>query len=338
MLRGTDRPAAPVYSGPPSYAGRWPRWGFPPVALRPADFVVAEPEGRAADPRPVLHSVVGLALLTAVLALAAAGAETWRFALLLRGRTRLLPGEQVRFSDSLVVATAWAALIAGCVTAVLLGVGTVRARAEAADRAGWVLPRTAASVVSRMYLPGWNVWGAGSVLLEMDSLLVAATHDQDIGSDRPRQPPRPSAVVAWWWAAWVIDAALAVVALAVAFGSSEQAAGNAVELHIFVDGCAALVAALTAAVAARWRRLVGPGAALVPNGWVVQAPPPTSRRRRRETTQPDSERWAGAGASDDRVTSQETAPASGDEPGAAGTDSGPVTADEAAEITVTSTP
>ena len=355
-----------LYTGPPSYHGRWPHWGFPAVALRPGDITSRRLVDPARCPAALLRAAGALSIVTSVAALAAAGGEAWRFRLLLRGRTELLSGSVVRASDATVLAASWTAAAAALLTAIVFVTATVRCWRSATGQAGWQPTRTAAAVVTRLAIPGWNVWGAGQMLVETDALLVAAHRP---GGEEIEPRARPSRLMFIWWAFWAVDSVLALLALVIAFGSTEQAMANAVEMHIAVDLCGAVVAALTAAVAVRWLRI--PEAA--PSsyaGWRVAAPDPTSDRRRRASAsrtasaetadarqtpptvesadesdggpaemtvvtdrQAGSEMWTGAGTPAGRDTNQETVPASG-EPKSddSDEDAGP------ASTTVTSTP
>src|SRR6478609_874726 len=107
-------PPEPPYTGPPSYRGRPPRWAFPPVVWE--EGPAGADERPPTDPSPWLRIAAVLAAVTAVLALLAAAAETWRFALLLEGRTKVLSGVTVWSSD-VFVAAAGAGTVAAAVAA-----------------------------------------------------------------------------------------------------------------------------------------------------------------------------------------------------------------------------
>ena len=79
-----------------------------------------------------------LAAVTAVAALVAAGAEIWRFGLMLEGRTLVLSGAVVRASDVLVAISALAVGVLALVTALLAIPTLVRhpRRGGPADRPG----------------------------------------------------------------------------------------------------------------------------------------------------------------------------------------------------------
>lgn len=260
-----ERPGPPVvrpYFGPPSYGARPPRWGFPPVVWRaaaPADSTVPELPTRA------LTRVAVLCLVTAMVALTAAGAELWRYLLLLQGRTVVLGGAVVRTSDRLVSTAGWVATALAVLTAVLLVPLLVRLHAAAAHRAGLAPGRVPAAVLARLVVPGWNVYGVGVVTGEIDGRL----HSPRSGR------PRLSRLVIALWLAWLVDAVLVVATLLAAFGTSDQAVADTVELHIFVDLAGAVVAALWYALLLRWRRRLGVPRPVAGTRWVVRPPQPT---------------------------------------------------------------
>lgn len=271
-------PAGPAVVVPrpvPRAPAGHPRWGLPTVAW-PASGGGPGPRP-AANPRPLLGGAAGLLFLVAALALFSAGAETWRFLLLLRGRTAVLPAGQVGASDMLVAVTGLVtpagtvAALAVCVPALL------RTVQWAARRAGVRPPRTTAAVLLRLLVPGWNVYGAGQVVLETHALLLAppATPDPVDPLDRSeRVGRRDRRLLLLWWSAWVVNIGLVVAAIARGRGGSLQAIADTVELHIAVDLAAAVTALLGALVLLRWRRLANV-APTVSSRWVVQPPPPT---------------------------------------------------------------
>ena len=164
------------YAPPPPYRTP-PRWGFQPsVWMQPA------PPGPPPPPAPVrdLRSASVLATATAVLYVVAAAAEAWRFALLMRGRTEVLWEPTVRFSDALVTAAGWVALIAAIATALSLLPTTARTIEFAARRAAVRPTRTDGQRLRLLLIPGWNLYGAGVVFGEIDGLLRLPIRD-----DRP---------------------------------------------------------------------------------------------------------------------------------------------------------
>lgn len=254
------------YSGPPSYGNRPPRWGFPPVVWKAA-APAEQPRGDV--PSRALSRVAVLCLVTAVAALVAAGAELWRYLLLLQGRTEVLSGDAVRTSDRLVGTAAWATAVLAVLTAALLAPLLVRLHAAAAQRAGLAPSRPAAAVLARLVVPGWNVWGLGVVAGEIDGQL----------RDPQARRPRLCRLVVVLWIAWAVDAVLVLTTLLRAFGTSGQAVADTVELHVFVDLTGAVVAVLWFLLLRRWRRrLLGPRPHGRSGGWVVRPPEPTRPR------------------------------------------------------------
>ena len=224
---------------------------------------------------PLRALLVGIwaAGITGLAAVTAAGAEIWRYSLMLRGRTEVLPGTTVSASDHLVTVAAAVVLVAALVTAIVIAGAFVRLHAGAARRNGLEPSRPAASVLARLVVPGWNVWGLGVVAGEIDGLLSA-------GPDRPVARPRLSRLVLAFWVAWIVDIALVLITLVRAFATSDQAVADTVELHIFVDLAGAVVAVLAAFVCRRFRQSLR-GASGGRGRWVVAAPAPT------RTAQPD---------------------------------------------------
>ena len=264
------RPVRRPYLGPPAYRGRHPNWGFPTVAWRPAELT--EGSNAPTPPLRLLNWLAALAWATALMGLLAAAAETWRLVLVLRNRTLELPESTARISDALVSAAGWTLLAVATVTAVVAAITITRAHAAAADRLGAAPARTPAAVLARLVIPGWNLWGAGAMLAEVDGLLA-----QDPGAEVTR--PRLSRLVAAWWLAWIADAAFVLAALIRAFGRSQQAIADTVELHIWINLAAALVSGLLAVLARRFHRRFTISTDDILAGWTVAAPAPTSDRQ-----------------------------------------------------------
>lgn len=256
-------PAEPPYTGPPSYQGRPPRWAFPPVVWQ--ENGTAPVERRPTDPSGMLRVAAVLAAVAAVLALAAAAAETWRFALLLEGRVKVLPAATVWGSDVFVAATGAAAVAAAIAALLVSAVALVRTHPVAALRLGRAPSRSRVAVLARLLVPGWNLYGAGQIVTEIDRHLTAKATDG---------PARASRLTVCWWLSWIVSAALISAALVRGLGGSLQAIADTVELHIAVDLAAAVCAGLGAAMLWRFGRLLR-GRAVIPAGWVVGEPPPT---------------------------------------------------------------
>jgi hypothetical protein len=258
-------PPEPPYLGPPSYRGRPPRWAFPPVVWQDAD-PDADTERRPTDPSGVLRVAAVLAGLAAVVCLTAAAAESWRFALMLEGRTKVLPGTTVWASDVFVAAAGAGAVAAAVAALVVSVIALVRTHRVAALRRHRAPSRSRVAVLSRLLVPGWNLYGAGQIVTEIDRLL---------GAERaPDGRGRASRLTVCWWVSWIASAALMAAALLRGFGGSLQAIADTVELHIAVDLAGALCAGLGAAMLWRFARLLRPRS-VIPDGWVVREPVPT---------------------------------------------------------------
>jgi hypothetical protein len=201
--------------------------------------------------------------------LVAAGAEIWRFALMLEGRKLVLSGDVVRASDVLVAASGLAVVLAALLTVAVAVPTLLRTHVAAARRLGWEPSRSPRGIVARLLVPFWNVYGAGQIVTEIDGMLSAAAGDAPEG-DRPRA----SRLTAVWWLSWIVSSVLMIATLARGFGGSLQAIADTVQLHICLDVVAAVVAGLGAAMLHRFARLLtGPKSEFV--GWVVQPPEPT---------------------------------------------------------------
>ena len=216
-----------------------------------------------------MKTVILLCASTSLLTTAAAAAEMWRYVLLLRGRTEVLSGSLVRASDQFVDTAGTAALLAAVVTAALLVPLLVGLHGLTAVRAGSSPGRTAAAVLARLVVPGWNVHGVGVVAGEIDGAL----RPPDAYRCGPR---RLSRLVVAVWLAWAADAVLVVLTLVRAFGTSDQAVADTVELHIFVDLAGAVVAALWTVLLIRWSAVLAGRSRRGPDArWVVRPPVPT---------------------------------------------------------------
>jgi hypothetical protein len=258
------------YTGPPGYGGSHPTWGFPPVIWRSATVPGQESQTGTTPRVRGLRMVAAAAALTGLACLVAAAAEGWRFALLLRGRTWVLDGRAVRASDVLVVTAGSVALVLGVLTALLALRPLTTLHRAAARRAGLEPSRTAAALLARLVVPGWNLYGAGQVLTEIARLLRRT----DGGRRRSTRITVPL-----WWLAWVANGLLVLATLIMAFGRSEQLMADTVEMHIAVDLVGALVAGLFAAVLVSFERAWSGRGSHRYAGWAVRPPESTARNR-----------------------------------------------------------
>ena len=241
------------------------------------------------DPAGALRWASALSAVTAVTALVVAGAEIWRFVLMLEGRTLVLSGTVVRTSDVLVAASGLAVLTFALLTAAFVAPALVRTHHAAARRLGCAPSRSGPGIVARLLVPIWNIYGAGQVVTEIDRMLAQRPDaDSKPARDNDSKPARDndsaghiaqargSRIVKVWWLSWIVSGLLITVTLARGLGGSLQAIADTVELHIAVDLVAAVVAGLAAVILLRFARAFTDRAAEYEN-WVVQPPAPTRR-------------------------------------------------------------
>jgi hypothetical protein len=234
------------YIGPPRYAEP-PRWGFPaapwPVE-RPASPVLPERRARslAAVAVPLLWALSAVALL-------AAGAETWRYVLLLASRLGALSADAVAASDALVLAAGTGTVLLGLAAGGVVVAWSLPAAVAAAARSGSRPSRSRREIVLGWVVPGWNLLVPGPVLAEIEHGAL----------DRaPDQRPRPSRLVRVWWVLWVVGGVLAAVVFAWSWRTGVQARADGVVLHAVVNLVAAATAGVTALLVGRLTTLLNP--------------------------------------------------------------------------------
>ncbi len=247
----SGRRARAPYLGPPSY-DTTPRWGFPhvvwrwPTAVQGTSAATPVPSQRllliARNAVAVLWTFVGLAGV-------AAGAEIWRYVLLVLSRDQALSPSVVGASDALVLTFALLTFV-GSVFAVAVSVWWLLvARRAAADEAGQNPPRSTWQVLVGLLVPGLNLAMAGSILAELEH---AATR-------RPaNRRPTPSRLVLTWWAAWIANALLLALTLVWRARDGVQAQVDAVTLTALTDLSAMALAFVTLQVVRRFTRLLAP--------------------------------------------------------------------------------
>ncbi|MFD1231851.1 DUF4328 domain-containing protein, partial [Pseudonocardia benzenivorans] len=234
------------YSGPPAYRGI-PRWGFAALPFRRDAEAEPVPEWQRA--RTLAQTLVPALRMTAVVAGLAAGAEIWRYVLLLQSRTAALSAGAVSASDVLVVGTGWFATILGLLAGLFVVSWSVVASRAAAARSGSIPARRARDVVAGWVVPGLNLSVPGSVLAEIEHGAL----------DRPAdERPRPSRALLVWWAVWALGVVLSLTVFGLSFRSGVQARADGVVLHALVDLVAAAVAVLTARLVATLTTLLAP--------------------------------------------------------------------------------
>ncbi|HEU0087935.1 MAG TPA: DUF4328 domain-containing protein [Pseudonocardiaceae bacterium] len=235
------------YTGPPSYPAP-PRWGFLSVGWRSATSTAPELSAEERM-RALAATAVPLLWLTAAVVLVTAGAEGWRYALLLDSRTDAVPAWPLHVSDALVITGGVISLL----TATLAGLVTVgwllHACATAAQAAGVRPPRPSWQVVAGVLVPGVNLLLPGAVLAELEH---AALHRD------PDRRPRPSPLVTTWWVLWASGLMLAGVTMLWGLRDGVQARADGVLLHLATDLVAGVVAGTTVVVVRRLTRLLSP--------------------------------------------------------------------------------
>jgi hypothetical protein len=199
--------------------------------------------------RGVAAGLVPLLWSTGVVALLAAGAEFWRYALLVESREGALGAATVAASDAFVTSAGTIAPILGALAGLLLVLWSVRASRAAADLAGVQPSRSARGVVFGWLVPGVNLAVPGSMFAELEHAALRLP---------PDRRPRPPRLLLAWWAAWVVGGLLAVVVLVWGLRTGVQARADGVLLHGLLDLVAAVTAGLTALLVSRLTKLLAP--------------------------------------------------------------------------------
>jgi len=256
------------YIGPPHYTEPQ-RWGFPAApwaVIDPGSTCPPRTPSEAAAPfpdpnrpaRPVpperrarsLAAVAGpLLWALAAVALLAAGAETWRYVLLLASREGALSADAVATSDALVLAAGTGTVLLGLAAGGVVVGWSLAAAAAAAARSNSLPSRSWREIVLGWVVPGWNLAVAGPVLAEIEHGAL----------DRaPDRRPQPSRLVGLWWVLWVAGGVLAAIALVWSWRTGVQARADGVVLHALLDLLAAVTAGVTAVLVGRLTVLLNP--------------------------------------------------------------------------------
>ncbi|MCR6486293.1 DUF4328 domain-containing protein [Amycolatopsis sp. OK19-0408] len=239
------------YSGPPSYPVP-PRWGFPNLVWRRPTSVpgTASDEVRPIDRVPVLsRSLIGILFAFAVLSVVAAGAEIWRYVLLIQGREAALNRAVVAFSDGFVLSAGLLASILALLPAGLSIWWLLVARQAASDASGDAPPRPVWQVLVGVLVPIANLPMALSIVGELEHAVLG----------RPRDVrPKPSRQVLVWWGAWLLNWVLLGVTIVWRFRDDVQSMADSVVLVAVTDLSAAFLAVVTALVVRRFSALLAP--------------------------------------------------------------------------------
>ncbi|VVJ23627.1 putative membrane protein [Amycolatopsis camponoti] len=239
------------YYGPPSYPVP-PRWGFPNLVWRRPTSVpgTASDEVRPIDRLPVLsRSLIGVLFAFAVLAVVAAGAEVWRYVLLVEGRESALNRSVVAFSDGFVLTAGLLASILALLPAALTLWWLLVARRAAADVSGDDPPRPVWQVLVGVLVPLANLPMALSIAGELEHAVLGRARDVR---------PKPSRQVLVWWGAWLLNWVLLGVTIVWRFRDDVQSMADSVVLVALTDLAAASLAVMTAMVVRRFTALLAP--------------------------------------------------------------------------------
>jgi hypothetical protein len=191
--------------------------------------------------------------ITSGVAALAAGAELWRYVLLLRSRDEALPKTTLAISDALVATTGFLTWLLGVLSGLVVVLWALRARTAAADRLGVRLARSDAQFIAGVLIPGLNLFIPGSVLAELEHTVLVGE-----GARERDTRPKPSRPVIVWWVAWVASLVLGWVTFAWGFSHSVQAMADGVVLHAWNDVAVVVLALATSQLVRYLTRLLTP--------------------------------------------------------------------------------
>jgi hypothetical protein len=239
------------YYGPPSYASP-PRWGFPALAWRWPTSVPGTRDRAPASPervRVLAGYTTAVLWILAAAAIFAAGGEVWRYVLLIRSRTGALPKALVDTSDALVVTGAILSITLGLIAVALTLWWLMIARRVAGEFSAHEPARPDWQLLVCLIIPGANLVLPGAVLAELEHAVL----------HRPVYTrPRPTRLILWWWAAWILCCLLWTVTLLWRLRDGVQAHADGVVLTAVTYLAAAVVAVLTMRVVRRLSTLLAP--------------------------------------------------------------------------------
>ena len=217
-----------------------PSWGLPRTPWKSTTV----PKPPTAHERMSAHAGTARPLLigAATALVLAALAELWRYLLLLRSRTELLPAGTVRISDSLVITAGVLAPVVVVVAVVTCTLWLIRARQTAAARLGRRDARSARAQVLAVVVPGWNLVMPGVLLTELE---------------RDTKAAGPSRLLRAWWLGWVVSVALAVGVWLLRLRHTVQAQADGVLLAALSDLVAAGTVVLTLLLVVRCTEALG---------------------------------------------------------------------------------
>ena len=243
--------AAGRYTGPPSYAAP-PRWGFPALVWRWPTSVPGTPTGEVSlveRVRVIARTTTAMLWALTIVGVVAAGAEVWRYVLLLQSRYGALSRGTVSMSDTLVVAGSVLAIAVAVLAAGMTLWWLHVARKAAAELAGHEPGRRDRHMWIGLAAPGVNLAVAGSVLAELEHAVLQRSE---------LKRPKPSRLVLGWWVAWVVSGLLFALTVVWRFRTGVQALADGVVLHAVTNLSAAVLAGVTAVVVRRLTTLLAP--------------------------------------------------------------------------------
>jgi hypothetical protein len=251
------------YLGPPSYAVP-PRWGIPVRAWRrERQQVRVDPLTRA---RALARQTSALLITVAALALIAAAAESWRYALLLQSRTATLSAATVGTSDVLVDWAGYLSAILVLLTVIfaVLWLNAARLAADVAPRPSWQF--------GLLFVPVVNLVPAFVFLAELEHAARGGT---------PAERPAPSRPLLGWGACLAVGELLMVGVRLHDLRTGVQALADGVVLHAVADLAAVALAVMTVLVVRRIMAYLDPSAARYERVLsVTDAPEPELRTAR----------------------------------------------------------
>lgn len=227
-------------------------------------------------------AAISLTLATALTCFAAAAAEGWRFALMLRGRTEVLPGRPVRASDAAVVVSSAGALVLAVCAVAASAIALLGLYRAAASRLDLRPVRSGGDIAARFFVPGWNLYGAGQIVVEVMQLVF-----RPVGGFGRTAPRWMRVLVRSGWVAWIFNGlATAVIlvfsvfpALPWGLGHSNQFAANLVEAHAALNLIAGVTAVLFAVILAALRTEWFGSRSAHQSKWVVAQPVSSAANR-----------------------------------------------------------
>jgi Domain of unknown function (DUF4328) len=244
-----------------------PRWGLPRTPL-PRTTVPSPP---SALERTIAHEGTARPLLVgaATVLVLAALAELWRYVLLLRSRSELLPARTVAISDSMVITAGVLAPMVVLVTVVTCTLWLLRVREAAAARIDRREARSTHSIVLAIFVPVWNLLMPGVLLAELE-------RDINTGLERDTNgavSTGPSRLLRTWWVSWVLSVVLAAGVWLWRLRDSVQARADGVLLAALSDLVAAGTVLLTLLLVQRYSEaLAGVSKRTSRRRWVASVP------------------------------------------------------------------